>query len=70
MELKLYRDTKVTIGLTEKEAKQLLALLAVPSRDALPIADQLYDALIVAAVTIDVGAADDLDVNLKEIYST
>lgn len=70
MEIKVYRDTKITIGLTEEEASQLLALLAVPGRNVLPIADQLYDALLESEVGQDDDSTNNLDAHLCEVYST
>ena len=69
MELKVQRDTRITIGLSEEEASKLLSLLDMPSRGVLPIADELHDALVNEDVRYNIGASDALHAHFNEVFN-
>lgn len=68
MELKVQRDTNVTICMSGEEASALLALLLTPTRGVLPIADELFDALRAEEVEVDAFAYNKVDAHLADVY--
>lgn len=69
MELQVRRDTQITISMTEQEATELMALLNIPSRGVLPIADELYDAMNAEEVAVSIGATDNLHAHFNEVFA-
>ena len=70
MELKVQRDTNVTICMSGDEASALLALLLVPRRGVLPIADDLHDSLRAEEIEVDTFAANKVDGHLADMYGS
>lgn len=65
MDIKVQRDTKLVIALTEEEAAQLRTLCALTPRGSLPIADELYDAIADADIRGDGELLDKLFADIR-----